>query len=282
MINSFRQKLKTKLKFKNKNHWLYILIAKPDLYVQGLLKNTFIIGFLSFWMTYAYLHSTFHANTLPTTLHSMIAVVIGLLLVFRTNSAYDRWWEARKLIDKLSSIVHLYSIKVYAESKFRSEIEYLHPKMVVQFMLIKTFLQEPDEEKSQVYRRHIMQGFVLLFRCINSMENKFDSRTLTMLETSVKEMIEVFNSLERIKDAPIPVSYSLHIKISVMLYILSLPFGLFASFGLWSTVYVMIIYYIIAGIEIISNEIENPFTGDPNDLPMDDIFNQVKKDIEKL
>jgi predicted membrane chloride channel (bestrophin family) len=34
---------------------------------------------------------------------------------------------------------------------------------------------------------------------------------------------------------------------------------------------------VIAGIEIISNEIENPFKGDPNDLPIDD----YKKENEK-
>jgi putative membrane protein len=276
MINQYRQKLKQQLKFKNKNHWLYILIAKPDLYVQGLLKNTIIIGIISFLMTYLYLHSSIRDITLPTTLHSMVAVVIGLLLVFRTNSAYDRWWEARKLIDKLSSIVHLCIIK--------SDSSLIKPQIITQFLLIKTFLQEKDEEKSKYHRHEILMGFKTIFRIIEDGENQsiYDIHTVSLLNTAVKEMIEVFNSLERIKDAPIPVSYSLHIKISLMLYILSLPFGLFANFGLWSTFYVMIIYYIIAGIEIISNEIENPFTGDPNDLPMDEIFNEVVNDIKKI
>ena len=72
-------------------------------------------------------------------------------------------------------------------------------------------------------------------------------------------------------------SYALHIKVSVIIYILSLPFGLFNNLGMWSAVMVMFIYYIVAGIEIISKEIENPFYGDPNDLPIEQYIKKVQE-----
>jgi len=46
----------------------------------------------------------------------------------------------------------------------------------------------------------------------------------------------------------------------------------------------MLVYYIIAGVEIISNEIENPFADDPNDLPTSQLFKDMLdalKDNEK-
>jgi putative membrane protein len=63
-------------------------------------------------------------------------------------------------------------------------------------------------------------------------------------------------------------------------YLLSLPFGLFRDLGLASSLMVMLIFYIAAGIEIISDEIENPFAGDPNDLPVDQLTRDIIKNIE--
>lgn len=265
-----------------KNHWLYILIAKPALYIKNLLKATVIVGMVSFIMTYAYINSSLHDITLPNSLHTMFGIVIGLLLVFRTNTAYDRWWEARKHIDRLSAITHFFILKLRNSPLTSSKKDGLKEAMLTQIYLIKHFLQCGDSKQSKEIREGIMNGFNALLEKIKIEEVNLLQKDVIRLEQSVSDLVEVFNSLERIKDSPIPISYSLHIKLSVMLYILSLPFGLFASLGLWSTIYVMITYFIIAGIEIISLEIEDPFRGDPNDLPMDEIFGEVKRDVENF
>jgi putative membrane protein len=74
----------------------------------------------------------------------------------------------------------------------------------------------------------------------------------------------------------------LHIKVSLMIYLLTLPFGLFHDLGFFAIPMVMVLFYIIAGVEIISNEIEQPFAGDPNDLPMDSLFNIMSSSINKI
>ena len=82
-------------------------------------------------------------------------------------------------------------------------------------------------------------------------------------------MIASVAAFDRIKSTPIPLSYALHIKASLALYLLSMPFGLFHDLGVWSAPMVMLSFYVVAGIEIISGEIEDPFHGDPNDLKVD-------------
>ena len=95
----------------------------------------------------------------------------------------------------------------------------------------------------------------------------------------MSELISVFCSLGRIKETPIPHSYAFHIKISIFAYLLTLPMGLFFGLGLYSIPLVMILFFIIAGIEIISTEIENPFFGNPNDLPINKYENRNRKII---
>ncbi len=108
-------------------------------------------------------------------------------------------------------------------------------------------------------------------------EEQFSSTISGNLERKMSELLDYFTSLERIKNTPIPISYTFHIKLSIFVYLLTLPFGLFYGLGTVSILLVMILFFIIGGIEIISNEIENPFKGDPNDLPIE----EFKKETEK-
>ncbi|WP_306429554.1 bestrophin family ion channel [Sphingobacterium sp. E70] len=49
-----------------------------------------------------------------TIVHNLLGFVISLLLVFRTNSAYDRWWEARKQWGTLTNISRAFAYKLNA------------------------------------------------------------------------------------------------------------------------------------------------------------------------
>jgi ion channel-forming bestrophin family protein len=100
------------------------------------------------------------------------------------------------------------------------------------------------------------------------------------IHVSLNKMLEYSNNLERIKNTPIPLAYVLHIKMSILIYLITLPFGMFHDLGLWATPLVMLVYYIIAGVEIISNEIENPFADDPNDLPTSQLFNDMLETLK--
>ena len=93
---------------------------------------------------------------------------------------------------------------------------------------------------------------------------------------SLSDILITCSGLSRIKNTPIPMSYEIHIKVCIFFYICSLPFGILYDMGIWSALVVVLVYYIMAGIEIISKEIENPFYGDPNDLPVDSFMKKIK------
>lgn len=261
---------------KNIHSTLYILVANPGIYLKELASRTIIIGIATLFLNFTLHALSLESVTIPSTMHGLIGIVIGLLLVFRNTTAYERWWDGRKSIGLLSSEVGFLSARLgVAENKSNcSEIK-TFKKSIENFLnTLRDYLKLGDDGKEST-EFHILQK-----RCIEKSlkdlkQIKASESTITGIENSLGKMLEYSNSLERIKNTPIPLSYVLHIRISIMIYLMTLPFGLFHDLGMWSTPMVMIVYYIIAGVEIISNEIENPFAGDPNDLPVDRLFSSI-------
>lgn len=257
------------------NSWVYIMFAKPSLYLFTLLKRTVFMGV--FLVIFVEIMTKFDLKTqvIPSTFHSVMGVVIGLLLVFRTNTAYDRWWEARKIFASLhASLIYL---RIKAKSA-NARVEIINKLskinlLVFEYSSTSTFNEEIIVKNNFIKEYQELTDYFF--------QEQLPSPVYGSVERKLMDLLDYFSALERIKGTPIPVSYSLHIKLSIFAYLLTLPLGLFFGLGLWVVPLVMLLFFIISGIEIISNEIENPFKGDPNDLPIEDFKNQNEIYIHK-
>ena len=87
---------------------------------------------------------------------------------------------------------------------------------------------------------------------------------------------------ERIRNTPIPFSYSSYIKQFVVLYALVMPFGLVREFGYGTIVASMFTFYATMGLELLATEIEEPFGTDINDLPLDQIGSVIARDTRAI
>jgi putative membrane protein len=255
------------IKDQEKRHggnWLVILFVQPGVYLFTLLKKTIYIGLCLFLFFFILEKIGIKDQILPSAFHSVIGIVIGLLLVFRVGTAYDRWWEARKLFAAFhASILYLNSKNKNPETQnlISDKLKELN-KALFDFTLSSTkeeatnlknvFLKRVEELSSAFYAENL------------------SPQVYSLIEKKMADIIENFCALERVKDTPIPTSYALHIKISILSYLFTLPLGLFHEYGYVSIPFAMFIYFVIGGIEIISNEIENPFEQAPNDLPLKD------------
>lgn len=269
---------------KIRNNVFYQLFSRPNIYLKVLLLRTFGMGLFTLMIWFIIKFFEFNSFTIPSAMHSLIGIVIGLLLVFRTNTAYDRWWDGRKIIASLASEVSIVTAKL---NTFDFKIQpYDYQRVVTLKKELKEFLLVlrnyltigEDNEHSVGFHLKQTESLESLFRSVSYLNQ--DDNSKMMLNNSFVKMMEHSNQLERIKNTPIPLSYVFHIKISVMIYLLTLPFGMFHDLGVWSVPLVMLIYYIIAGVEIISSEIENPFAGDPNDLPTFKLFKTMLETLK--
>lgn len=254
------------------NRWFLLLFTQPKLYLYNLLKRTVATGFVVFIVYELTKYAGLNKQAIPSNLHSLVGMVIGLLLVFRTNTSYDRWWEARKLFSSFQA--NLLYIKMKSKN-FTKRTELLYSLKRINtsvFGFVSSELEKDNLFHKERFLKHCDKLGDLFY------EECGDTPNYGGLEKKISELIEQFCALERIKNTPIPTSYALHVKLSVFIYLLSLPFGLFFELGVFSIVLVMMLFFIIGGIEIISSEIENPFKHDPNDLPVD----EYKEDNEKF
>ncbi|KEP55579.1 bestrophin protein [Rhizoctonia solani 123E] len=100
------------------------------------------------------------------------------------------------------------------------------------------------------------------------------------MNTLIQNMIDQVTAMERVANTPIPLSYSIHLKQCVTLYLFSLPFTLIGDLGWRMIPIVTLVAYTLMGIEGIANEIEMPFGRDPSDLPLDRYCAELRDEIE--
>ncbi|KAH9483764.1 UPF0187 protein [Psilocybe cubensis] len=98
----------------------------------------------------------------------------------------------------------------------------------------------------------------------------------------ISGMVDQLTALERVANTPIPISYGIHLKQCVTLYLFALPMTLVHDLG-WATVPVVTaVAFTFMGIEGIADEIEMPFGHDDRDLPLDRYCQDLKEEIEYI
>lgn len=224
-------------------------------------------------------------------MHSLLGFVISLLLVFRTNTSYDRWWEGRRLLGELTNVSRNLAIKIKSLKLDKDEFEFFNYAIPKYAFALKehlreklyfgknSFLIEVDGGKhipNQIAGRLSARVFDL------HADGKISGEQLIILSTDLNRFTEICGGCERIKKTPIPFSYSAFIKKFLFLYVITLPFGWVFSLGFYVVLIVPFILYVLASLELIAEEIEDPFGMDANDLPVDEICNNIEKHVGEI
>lgn len=105
---------------------------------------------------------------------------------------------------------------------------------------------------------------------------------LVILNDELKSFTDNCGACERIKNTPIPYSYNIFLKKMIFLYCMSLPIFFGNEFGYITIAITVIVLYVFASIELIAEEIEDPFGEDENDLPLDDICKRIKTNLTEI
>lgn len=265
--------------------------------IIGICIYSALIAWLE--MEYWKLPDKSYVRNIPV-LHTLLGFAISMLLVFRTNTAYDRWWEGRKLWGSLVNNSRNLAIKLNAilpaeeiaqRSFFRKIIPAyayaLHNHLRREHTRIELF--EEDEHKHVFSRidkeKHIPnQVAMLLFQHIQQLhkEGKISGEQLIFLNSELQSFTDICGACERIKNTPIPFSYSVFLKKFIFVYVMTLPFGYVFQLGFLVVPVVAFIFYVLASLELIAEEIEDPFSGDENDVPTDILANNIHRHIAEI
>ncbi|SHK76036.1 putative membrane protein [Chitinophaga jiangningensis] len=231
-------------------------------------------------------------------MHGLLGFVISLLLVFRTNTAYDRWWEGRRQWGTLVNSSRNLALKIdamlpagneAAKAWFRAMI----PNFAFSLKnhLRKIYLPEEMENLpgnvalAPDTNKHIpnqLAGMIMQKIMELHQAGQLSGDQLIILNTELASLTEVCGACERIKNTPIPFSYSVFIKKFIFFYIMTMPFGYVFSLGYLIIPMIVFIFFVLASLELIAEEIEDPFGKDANDLPTDTICNNIRMHVGEI
>jgi ion channel-forming bestrophin family protein len=252
----------------------------PMLAAVGLF--TWLVGYVE--TEYLHLSRQDKVNNVPV-MHSLLGFAISMLLVFRTNTAYDRWWEARKLWGQLVNVSRNTAIKLAAilpQEDHRSRAWFalllgrFAQALQAHLRSEKTrtaldALAHPDLEGLDPNRHIPAQIATLMHARVHRAyrDGHISGDQLIGLTSDLSAFMDICGACERIKNTPLPYSYSSFLKKFIVIYSLTLPFGFVFSLGYIAIPVVVFIFYVLASMELIAEEIEDPFGNDANDLPLD-------------
>jgi ion channel-forming bestrophin family protein len=239
---------------------------------------------------------------LPNTAHTLLAVALGLLLVFRTNASYDRYWEGRRI---LGGIVNrsrnlLRQATSYLEGQDEATQESrreLRRLTIVFYALLRQYLRKErdldalgapltPEEKSALAPIKVRPNLAIHWLSALLMSNlkagRLTEERLRLLDENVTELVELWGNAERILKTPIPFAYAQHIKGFSAIFCFTVPFALVESMKFFTPLASAVIAYGMFGIDEIGVELEDPFGDDPNDLPLDAMAETIQNDTGDL
>ena len=222
---------------------------------------------------------------------TLIGLSLSIFMSFRNNACYDRWWEGRKQLGQLLVEVRclLRESQAFADDPARAPML----RAVCGFChALKARLRDEDERAAAApwmppcfptgaapnvtdsalveVGRHLLdlaaRGVVSEWR-------------YTLIEARLVSMSVVHTACERIRGAPLPFAYTLLLHRTAYLFCFLLPFGLAVPLGWGTPVITAIISYTFFGLDALSDELEDPFGRDVNDLPVDALVRTAEREI---
>ena len=286
------------IKYNPKNWFVHILSFHKSDTFRILWKELILMALLTTVISYLEIEylveSSWHRELMAV--YSLVGFVLSLLLVFRTNTGYDRWWEGRKKWGELVNNTRNLAIKISSSSAFNQQDKEFFTRMIPNYAFaMKEHLREgvkmdelslTENEKQILENKEHKVNYIakLIYDKLHEIKsrNELSEIEYLSLDTNLKTFADINGACERIKNTPIPYSYSLFLKKFVFIYVTTMPLAFVASFKYWSVLITTLVFYVLVSMEILAEEIEDPFGIDANDLPTDELCEKIKANIQEI
>lgn len=287
--------------FASKQHtWFRDVVRLRGTVIPAVVPRALVCGV--FGLLVSALYERGWPLALPILAGLIPNIVLGLMLVFRTNTAYERFWEGRKLWGTLVNTSRNLARQIWVgvvevEEGDRQDKAAALRLLVAFAVATKLHLrQEPGDaelqsllSKSRYSTLKMMHNppLEVAFWLGDYLQQQYrrdriNAFQLNLMQELVSTLVDALGGCERILKTPIPLAYAVHLKQLLLIYCLSLPFQLVGDLGWWTSAVVVLISFTLFGVEAIGEEIQNPFGHDPNDLPLDAICQTMLRNVEDL
>lgn len=277
----------------------------PMKYVLGKIKFELILV-IFYVIAFEMAHSYFEANALniPIAIPTIIGTIISLLLAFKSNQAYDRWWEARiiwgAIVNDSRTLVRQV-ISFYKDPDFSVEASEFKERFAKRqaawcyslgqalrgkdpIKPIKNLLT-PDELRFVKKHKHVPNAILLLHS--KDLKHASDKGYINVyqqveIDNTLTRLCDAMGKCERIKNTIFPTTYSMYIRFTLCLFLILLPFGLNDLIGWLQIPLVTTIGAAFFLIEKMAIHLQDPFESRPTDTPVTTISNNIEKNLIQM
>jgi putative membrane protein len=225
--------------------------------------------------------------------HAMFSLILGLLLVFRTNTAYNRWWEARTLWGALVNASRNAAIKLTTlGSLSASRIEQARELLIAFPIALRHHLRDESESRldAEIRKlapeaRHVplalaRQLYVVLNDAYRAQE--IDGDQLRSIDLELLRLMDICGGCERILKTRIVKSYRVFARQCVVVFLATLPWGVAHDFRIWTAPITIITAYFMLGLETVAEHVEEPFGYDEDDLDLDGLCRTIEASVDEV
>jgi putative membrane protein len=242
--------------------------------------------------------------TLTAIPFTLIGLPLAIFLGFRNTTAYDRYWEARKLWGEIVHRTRSLSRQCQGLIQISEPIDPAHRETDVRVRMVHRAIafvhalrlqlrNQRDDAALQQWLTRVesvqatadrASALMLnmgrdLGKCVRS--GQIDPCMAASVDTTLSSLTASAASCERIKNTPIPFSYTLLLHRTAYMYCFLLPFGLVDTTGFMTPFVVGIVAYTFFGLDALGDEIEEPFGMESNDLPLDTLCRAIEINLRE-
>jgi putative membrane protein len=281
---------------RSKSNWWTLLFVWRGSVMRQMLPQLSIVAALSVFAVWSEGSIFKHKVPLNATPFTLVGVALALFLGFRNSSAYDRWWEGRKLWGALVNTMRTLARQVLTMTGDAGD------KRVFMDMLVAFTYAMRDQLRGDTFARSAellpaslaaevdrarYKPFIILramgeWVSARYKEGAFGEITMSAIDRNLVELSNILGGCERIAGTPIPLGYSVMIHRVVYFYCALLPFGLVDAIEWMTPVVALVLAYSFIALDSLAAQLEMPFNRDENDLALDAISLNIESSIREM
>lgn len=247
-----------------------------------------------------YAHLGYEALDIKMSIATVLGFAVALLLGFRTNASYDRWWEARKIwggiindsrtlvrqaigfTNQKSVLAEVKQLAYYQMAwciSLKNSLRNLHPLDGVE-----DFLSAAEMEKLKG-KSNVPNEILKLMTQLNTDLKKrmlIDSFESIALDQTIKNLCDHMGKSERIKNTIFPTQYRSYTHIGLIIFTVMLPFGMLFSTGPFVILICLLVSFFFNMLENIAYYLQDPFMNRESDIPMTAICRTIEINLKEL
>ena len=285
---------------RSKSNWWTLLFVWRGSMMKQMLPQMFIVAALSVLAVWTEGTIFKHKVPLNATPFTLVGVALALFLGFRNSSAYDRWWEGRKLWGALVNTMRTLARQVLTMTGDVTDAA--KDKREFIDMLVAFTYAMRDQLRGDVFARSAellppalaeevdrarYKPFIILrgmgeWVSARYKEGAFGEITMTAIDRNLVELSNILGGCERIAATPVPFGYSVMIHRVVYFYCALLPFGLVDAIAWMTPAVALVMAYSFIALDSLAAELEMPFGRDENGLALDAISLNIELSIREM